>query len=548
MHRTWAWAMVAVLAAAALWGAMMGGTVIDDAFITLSNARTFAHGHGLFLQPGNAAQSASSTLWALILAPLTFAPALAPLGTKLVGGACYVAALLLLVPIMQRASAPGATLLGVPAPLAAVLLAAMMAPFGVWSLYGMENGLVALLIHASVLTLAMAWERTESRWRRLLPALPIILLYTSRPEAFGLVALLASWDLAVGWARQQLAALLSRWLTVAVAVSLYHSLVLWVYGDLLPTSASAKLGAPLATRIHSGALYVFASSHAFGTLPLLIAVVLGAATLWVSVLAVSQRAASTRAALRHSLATDAAFRILLLSTLLVSGQLLFMLVTGGDWMPFARFASHLLPLAACVIVMALEGPVRGWLGDRLQRYATTLPALCIGVLLLSQAAGLAIWVPRMHALEASELRALDGLVRRLNPCSGPETLVAASDIGWLSWAYHGRVLDWFGLADRAITAAGESQGRIHPETLVRRRPDYVVLYSNAPQLGSRSVATGMATYSRAFIHSAAFLAAYVPRFSLQFAPERWHVVLQRRDEPACPAGAARSLSGGVAAR
>jgi hypothetical protein len=39
------------------------------------------------------------------------------------------------------------------------------------------------------------------------------------------------------------------------------------------------------------------------------------------------------------------------------------------------------------------------------------------------------------------------------------------------------VIDWWGLADREITEKGQSLGRIDPVVLLRRAPDFIVLYS-----------------------------------------------------------------------
>lgn len=539
IYRRWALPLLVALSATTLWSVVMGDRVIDDAFITLANARTLMHGYGLFLEPGNGAQSASSPLWALLLAPVTLMGCFAPIGAKLLGAAFYVGTLLTVIPIMGQLPDEGTRLLKMPAPVAALVLTAAMAPLAIWSLYGMENGMVAFLINASVLTLAIAWDDSDAVAHRLLPVVPIALLYMSRPEAFGLVAILAIWDLAVALARRAQDRFVQRWLIVAAIVASYHAVDLLTYGTWLPTSASAKLGADLPTRIVRGFRYLLVSSHVFGFVPLLGALVMG-----VGVLVASLRASGglsravepvgRAAVVRRLLSDSRSFRLVLLMTLLLAGQVAFVLISGGDWMPFARFASQILPLGACTAVVALSRLQVGDFGAIARRWAAVLTATSVVALILSQSLGLAVWLPRMDALQKSEARALGGLVRRLNPCSGPDTVLAVSDIGRVAWGYRGRVLDWFGLADKAITAAGESQGRIRPETILRRRPDYVVLYANAPQFRRDTVGMGMARYSTAFVTSAAFLTAYVPRFSLQFAPGRWHVVFQRAGERACP--------------
>lgn len=518
------------LAATLAWAWVMRGKLIDDAFITFANARTFAEGAGLALQPGDRVESASSTLWALLLAPFTQMPELTPFAAKGLGGLCLLLALLQVWALMRRLPGGQGALLGVPAPLVALGIAAICAPVGIWSYYGMENGLVMALLLGAVLALLRAREAPGRFWRDALPALPIALLYMSRPEAFGLVAILAGWDLLCMRDAGGIRTLLRRWLPAAAVIAGYEIVGFLFYGAWLPTSAVAKLDGGLLPNPVASLRYLLFSAQMLGAGILPAGLVLGGIALAGPA---GLRRASLAAIWRECLA-DRLLRALLLICMLLAGQIAFIFLAGGDWMPFSRFASHLLPLAACAMVCGLMTLASGALGIWFQRQARSLAVLCFVGLLVSQAFGLSVWLPRMNQLLVSEQRALDGLVERLRSCVSPDTVLAVADIGRVAWRFEGRVLDWWGLADRAITDAGESSGRIRPETLLARAPDYVVLYANARQFGPGTVGQGMAGYSVAFAEHAAFRAAYVWRFSLEFDQARWHAVLQRRDLPPCP--------------
>jgi hypothetical protein len=132
-------------------------------------------------------------------------------------------------------------------------------------------------------------------------------------------------------------------------------------------------------------------------------------------------------------------------------------------------------------------------------------------------------------LQESEERALAGMVHYLNKLPNSENaLLAASDVGRPGYMFKGRVLDWWGLADEEIATTGQAQGRIEASTVLKRKPDYIILYSTEPDLRLDTMKENMAVFSRPFFDSPEFAANYAQIKSLRFRDKRWHVLFERK--------------------
>ena len=83
------------------------------------------------------------------------------------------------------------------------------------------------------------------------------------------------------------------------------------------------------------------------------------------------------------------------------------------------------------------------------------------------------------------------------------------------------------MADEEIAALGQSWGRVNPEIVLRRNPEFIILYSTESTLTKDTMAQGMARHSRAFFANADFRARYEQIDALFFSPGRWHVLFQR---------------------
>ena len=133
----------------------------------------------------------------------------------------------------------------------------------------------------------------------------------------------------------------------------------------------------------------------------------------------------------------------------------------------------------------------------------------------------------MGQLQSAEERALGGTLAFLNEAASPADAVACSDVGRIGYAFKGRVIDWWGLADEEIARSGQARGQIRAETVLRRRPRFIVLYSNAPELSDTSMQEGMAAFSKPFMRSEEFRRMYRPVFTAEFDPHRHHVMFER---------------------
>jgi hypothetical protein len=139
-------------------GLIFGGWIIDDAGISFAYARNLAQGHGLVSQPGMApVEGFSNFLWVALLAPFfvlrIFDPVVTPkaLGLVLALGTFY---------LLYRAWTKNFKRPPAEACVALALLAAST-PFALWTVGGLENPLLALII-AAMVYLASGEDRPRS--------------------------------------------------------------------------------------------------------------------------------------------------------------------------------------------------------------------------------------------------------------------------------------------------------------------------------------------------------------------------------------------------
>lgn len=491
---------------------------IDDAYITFTSAKNLALGEGPVFVPGERVESTSSMLWAVLLAPFEAPGGGALVGSKILGVVCLLLALFFAVRLLTRirpAIRPGERV-------AAGLLIAASSPFVVWSVYGMENGPVALLL---VLAAYLFEEESRARegWRS---AIPIVLLETARPEGFMFVAffLLLRFLHAAADARNRRGYLVPWLAVLLVPLAAYEIGGLLYFGHLLPNTVAAKVGMHLLPQIKHGLLYLVRGRSAVLTYTFLAALVLAVPALF----------ATTRRLDRAALADAWRGHSGYLTVIgLVVLQMLFAVLVGGDWMPNGRFLSHAAPLIAIALVYGYSVLAAG-----AREVAGVLPGIAPSLRLIAAGALLFLIGYNVHTsersihgpvgeLQASEDSALAGEVAFLDSVGTANDAVACSDIGRVGYYFRGRVLDWWGLANEEVTRLGEALGNIRAETVLRHRPRFIVLYSTEPTLTPESMGYGMATYSRPFLASEEFLAHYRQVRSFKFARARYHAVFER---------------------
>ena len=344
--------VLVALAVLALHSSFFLRYTIDDAYITFTAAKNLAHGHGPVFVPGERVEATSSFLWACLLAPFERAgfTSIQPakgLGFLFAAGT-IVFALRLLKRLTIDASGTAVALTGI--------VMASCSPFVLWSMYGMEHGLVAFLLMLSI----YLFHDESRQGRGWTSAIPIALLEAARPEGVIFVLFFIGARLlraAVGLPSP--ARYLIPWLgSLLLPLAAYELWGLWFYGHLLPNTVAAKVGGSLVVAVKLGVYYVLhgGSASLFW---------LFVATLAVVLLQMLRGVSAFRAGAMRDWFIGQFGLLLLLGVL--SLQLLFTVLVGGDWMPHARFLSHVAPLAvvacaACVLSLAVRSdlppPVR----------------------------------------------------------------------------------------------------------------------------------------------------------------------------------------------
>lgn len=396
---------------------------LDDAWISFRIARNLLQGQGLTYNAGLPPVEGMTNLsWTLLSAVWIRAwPDLDPIApARLVGGLCQLGAVLGIgvaargLARREGATAPAAAL----AVLVAAGLAALSGSMAFHATSGLETGLWALLVAASV-------ERALAGQGLALGAL-LGLAFATRPEA-GLLGPLLIALLALGGHPRQAARAVGLFALAVAGVEVFR---LWSYGALVPNTFHAK--APTGEGAWEYALrwLWLAGGGGLGLLALV--------------------PAAGRPRLQRVLAVA-----------LCSG--VGAVLTGGDWMPGLRRlteASLLLYLGAGVGLALARGPRR------------ILAA--VGVAALAGSSLLGAWRGTDSAAFPHAL--LAGVGRAAAATPGVDC-VAAADIGRLGWEFPGEIYDFAGLVDARIARGegGHGQKEWDEEHFRARAPDLVLL-------------------------------------------------------------------------
>jgi hypothetical protein len=414
-------------AAAALAHSLaMWGFTVDDALISVRYAQSIASGAGWRPSPGAAVSDGVTPLpWAPLLALLSDDDALVVLfRAKVLGVALWtIAAARLGAAIGARTSPSWGDRAARPwAAVAAIGLLAAIYPLGAHAASGMETGLV----------IALATAAATSRHLYVCACIAG-LAAAFRPELVGwaaalsvLRALFEGEGASAERARSSIAALgLSCGPFVLVAIVRAVA-----FGRAAPLAATAK-----PSDLSHGLVYALA------------AFVVTAAP--VALVAPRALAASRSPAAPIALATAAHFAVL-------AG-------VGGDWMPYARLATPVIPAAIyAFVVSSAPAHARTWsVALRLG-----LAAAAAAVSLRAAPAGRGVMRDRT-ALVASARAPLAGA-----------RCIAALDVGWVGAAApHARIVDLAGVTDPTVAAlpGGHTSKRVDLGMLAVRHVDALVL-------------------------------------------------------------------------
>ena len=459
------------------------GWSMDDPFITYRYAENLADGHGPVFNIGDPVEGHSTPLLVLILAVAhglglalpTFAPAL--------GIACALGALGAMFWRLRREDDAGA-----PAPirLAGLYVLALNGPFALYAVSGMETPLYALLCLLALIACANEMETGGGR----LPASALLgaLAALTRPEG-ALVFTVCLIARAI-WRFQGQGR--DRWGRIALSAGVFAALggtfLVWrvaYYGDWLPNTYYAKMtGEPLSARLVRGLGYAWSALAMSGGALAVGALAWGAARAW------------SGSPLRLAVCGFCA------------AHLLFILVSGGDWMVGGRFIAPLAPALAWLIQDALRAFWRAaqcWRRPARWRWgAVALAALCL--------AG-ALWAERRETRPVMTLLRAGALHqpyiaagRWLAEYGRPDQTVASMEAGIVPYYSGLRLLDMGGLMDRHIARLeGEHMYKTDTDYILEQAPDFVFMQLRATDPPQAYYPDGP---DKALLAHPAFLARY----------------------------------------
>jgi hypothetical protein len=228
----------------------------DDSFISLRYARRLLDGHGLTWTDGERVEGYTNLLWILSNA------ALGALGIDLVdaarglGLACFVGGMA--ATSMAASTRPfGAASAG-----AAALLFALSGPVAAWTVGGLEQPLVVLLLLVALASVEWGFARREGPWSDRIAGVALALLCLTRPDSPLFVAgVFFGLCVAVG---PRAAARRAGCLVALPAAAVIAQLAfrLGYYGDYVPNTARVKLQ-PNMDRFREGAAYLRAGLDAY---------------------------------------------------------------------------------------------------------------------------------------------------------------------------------------------------------------------------------------------------------------------------------------------
>lgn len=419
LRRAWtlAWPLLVLcgVLGAHLW--LYAPYTADDAFISFRYARQFALGHGLVFNIGEQVEGYSTFSWVLLLGTLNYFGFDIPLAAKMINLVLvFGVALTLAAWSLRRQDAPDRL------PWAALLLATDGA-FGYWGANGMEVPLVtALLLVAGIVHL----RELQQPGRLPFSALAFAALALSRPEGalfWGLAAtqrVFDGWHRADGWA--SLWGRIGRdWRWYALFAVIVGLFLMWrhsYYGAWLPNTVAVKSGIRPRSLLE-GVLTTFQFVGPRAAVLVLIGVGLWAAgwRTWP--------------------------RWVVWAALLLAGNTVFVVLAGGDWMPYDRFWVVILPWLYALLAWSLPQ-----IGRRIGR-GDALVAVVAAFLMLVQlggslVAGLTTSTPAIN-------NAGPFASRWLRHVAHPGDVVASSNIGAIGYYNMELVIvDMVGLTDAHI--------------------------------------------------------------------------------------------------
>jgi arabinofuranosyltransferase len=453
--------------------------VIDDSYITFRYARNFVNGHGLVFNPGERVEGYTNFLWAMLLSAVLYAKPNTNLlfAAQVLGIGFGIATIVLVIrfPLLVGQEFG-------PFCLIAGAFLALNSAFCAWSTAGLETTLFTFLVFAGSYT--YVYFQQTGRKFFLVPAI-FALAAMTRPEGiliFGVTFL----HLAVNQFRSRKAILSKQTLTwLAIFAAIYLPYYFWrlsYYGYPLPNTFYAKVGVGF-DQYKRGMHYLLDYVRWYGGLIFLLPLPL---------------------LLRNKLKPWIEFFLLLIGTYCA-----YVIYVGGDGLGFFRF---IVPITPFIYILCQEGL-------RVLYHALNKPffngsewkTVAITCLLLAVSLGYtgrqslrellfpnhSRWyepqselsfpfIGKDHTYLSFDNYFVDRqaiAAKWLEANAAPNSLVASTPAGSISYNMNLRVIDMLGLNDvhiahtRSLTQgrdrAGHEKG--DGQYVLSRSPDYVLL-------------------------------------------------------------------------
>lgn len=438
---------------------LSGREAIDDAAISLAYGKNLVRGHGLVLSPGSEpVEGYSNFLWVVLTAPLTARGLDAILMAKILGLAFSVGTLLLLARVPGFVERRGMNGLDLLAP----VLTSLALPFALWSFSGLENGLESFLL---VLAVALSMRELNDSRARPWSSLALVALALTRPEGvvFWLAAV-AHRLVLVGLGRRSSRRDVEWVAAFVVPLALYHVWHYQYFGEFVPNTYFAKASdrspvhifAYLTDASDPGFRYLRSFLSGYWLLPLIPFIGLCLAT--------------RRGLNRYALPV----------MMLVAGSGA-VVIDGGDWMPYYRLMSPLLPLFYLSIqesVRTISSSSRGVRTSPTVRAVRLAAASAIALAIVGATARATITrVAAVHetpyGADYSAVRSRGLRIQELAHCMALDRpSVLTPDIGAIALNTDFLVIDLAGLGD-AYIARHPGGPELADYVFRERRPDII---------------------------------------------------------------------------
>ncbi|WP_437692482.1 hypothetical protein [Sorangium sp. So ce176] len=477
--RTWlagaplpAWLQVALGLVLPMLVALVGALrvasfTIDDAYISFRYAENLANGNGLVYNVGERVEGYTNFLWTVLLAGAVKLGATPPAAAKVLGVACACGALVPTYLLSRRLRAFSNL------PCLATWLLATSILFSGYAVFGLETPLFLLLTLAGTELFLreedaaaagdaprLALTLSSFPWSGVVFALAAL----TRPEAPLFLGLLVIWHVDQAFSRRNLLRLLAFALPVAAHLLWRHS----YYGAWLPNTLAAKTG-NFAQQLQGGSDYVRKYAQHAG------------AFLWLGLVSVASSIVHRR---RSGLA--------IASIALLFG--VYVVVVGGDWMPYFRFLAPAEPFAFLLADDAIRG-----IAARRER-AASLALAAFGAITIATRTG-ELWRAQSNLLvndkgfwDDAAGRTADWLVQNAEP--GP---IAIADIGYVGYRTGFPIVDMLGLLSPEVSSLPggytHKVGTGYTDALFSKNPRYFLIIASGADCRNPTVPSSRASYN-----------------------------------------------------